>query len=321
MTKKINWGILGYARIARNSAIPAILEAPSAGLYAIATRNEKTREEIEKQHPGVLAYGSYEALLEDSSVDAVYIPLPNALHKEWVLKALKKGKHVLCEKPLALNAGEVEEMVEASRTHQVLLMEAFMYRYTPRMKKVEEILSSGVLGEIRHLESSFRFFLNRPNTIKMKKELGGGALYDVGCYPVSFASFVMKKEPVKVNVSAQMDNGVDVKTSMLLTYEGGVTASLHCGFNAFGVNHSEVVGTLGRLVIPDTFLEEEGILTLYTDSGREEIKVSGCHRYTLEFEDFSRAVLNETAPYLSKEESLLQAKVMDQVLQEIYGAQ
>src|SRR5690554_2721986 len=164
--KKINWGVLGFARIARNEGIPAMLEAESASLYAVASRNEeKLTEAKELFHPEKL-YTSYEALLADEMVDAIYIPLPNALHKEGVMKAMEAGKHVLCEKPLALSEEEVREMVEASREHQVLLMEAFMYRYTERTRKVEEIIDSGVLGEIRHVESTFRFFLDREGTIK-----------------------------------------------------------------------------------------------------------------------------------------------------------
>lgn len=309
--KKINWGVLGFARIARNEGIPAILEAESASLYAVASRNEeKLTEAKELFHPEKL-YTSYEALLADEMVDAIYIPLPNALHKEWAMKAMEAGKHVLCEKPLALNEEEVREMVEASRKHQVLLMEAFMYRYTERTRKVEEIIDSGVLGEIRHVESTFRFFLDREGTIKMNRELGGGALYDVGCYPVNFATMVLKEEPHKISATATMRDQVDVQISALLTYEGGKTASLHAGFNAFGKNHSEIIGTKGRLEVPDSFLDNAGALILHTDQGKEEIPVPACHRYTLEFEDFSRAVLERKAPLLTLEESIMNARIMD----------
>ena len=316
--KQINWGILGYARIAKNELIPAILEAPSASLYGIASRDSGKREEARNLFPFEKVYETYEALLEDENIQAVYIPLPNALHKEWAVKAMEKGKHVLCEKPLALSEHEVKEMTEVSEMYGVLLMEAFMYRYTPRMKKVLEIVGSGVLGEIRHIDSSFRFYLDRPNSIKMKKELGGGALYDVGCYPVSFANLLLKEEPQDLFVSSVMEEGVDIETSVLLTYRHGVTASLHCGFNAYGVNSSEILGTKGRLVIPDTFLEEEGALTLYHEGEVETISVPGCHRYMLEVEDFSQAVIEKSRPLITLQESLLQARVMDRILRSIY---
>lgn len=316
--KQIHWGILGYARIAKNEVIPALLEAPTARLYGIASRDTEKREEARSLFPFERVYETYEELLEDEHIQAVYIPLPNALHKEWAVKAMEKGKHVLCEKPLALSEKEVKDMTETSEKYGVLLMEAFMYRYTHRIRKVLELVQSGVLGEIRHIDSSFRFYLNRPNTIKMKKELGGGALYDVGCYPVNFANLLLKEEPQEIAVSSVMTDGVDIETSVLLTYKNGVTASLHCGFNAYGVNSSEILGTEGRLVIPDTFLEEAGDLTLYHKNQVENISVPGCHRYTLEVEDFSKAVLEGKKPLISLSESLLQARVMDRILWNIY---
>jgi len=309
--EKINWGVLGFARIAKNEGIPAILEAESANFYALASRNEEKLKEAEALfHPEKL-YLSYEELLKDEEVNAVYIPLPNALHKEWAIKAMEAGKHVLCEKPLALTEEEVREMVEISKKHKVILMEAFMYRYSERTRKIQEVLECGLLGEVRHVDSTFRFFLDREGTIKMKRELGGGALYDVGCYPVNFATMIMKEEPVKVSSAAKMENGVDVQVSVLMEYEDGKTASLHAGFNAFGKNYSEIIGTKGRLEIPDCFLDNEGIITLYTKEGKEELHVPECHRYTLEFEDFSKAVLEKRAPMLTLEESIVNSRILD----------
>ena len=311
--EKINWGVLGFARIAKNEGIPAIMEAESANFYALASRNEEKLKEAEELFHPEKQYQSYEELLKDEEVNAVYIPLPNALHKEWVIKAMEAGKHVLCEKPLALTEEEVREMVEVSKKHNVILMEAFMYRYTERTKKIQEILESGLLGEVRHVDSTFRFFLDREGTIKMKRELGGGALYDVGCYPVNFASMIMKEEPVEISAAAKMENGVDVQVSVLMEYEDGKTSSLHAGFNAFGKNYSEIIGTKGRLEIPDSFLDSEGIITLYTKEGKEELFVPECHRYTLEFEDFSKAILEKRAPLLTLDESILNSRILDRI--------
>lgn len=311
--KKIRWGVLGFARIAKNEGIPAILESGNGMLYAVASRNEEKLQEARELFTPCMLYSDYETLLEDEAIDAVYIPLPNALHREWALKAMRKGKHVLCEKPLALNEEEVREMVETARENGVLLMEGFMYRYTRRMEKVMEILGSGVLGEIRHVDASFRFFLNRENTIKMKKELGGGALYDVGCYPVSFISLILGEEPLEVRVLTEETDQVDVQISALLKYRDGKMAALHAGFNAFGRNYSEIIGTKGRLEIPDTFLDVEGTLLLHTEKGSEEIPVEGCHRYTLEFQDFSRAVLEGGSPRVTLEESIRTSRIMDRI--------
>ncbi|WP_312653873.1 Gfo/Idh/MocA family oxidoreductase [Proteiniclasticum sp.] len=314
---KIRWGILGYARIAKNEAIPAIEESESSMLYAVASRSEEKLEEARKLYTPCMLYSSYEDLIEDEDIDAVYIPLPNSMHKEWAIKAMEKGKHVLCEKPMALNEEEVKEMLEASEKYGVILMEAVMYRYTHRIAIVNEILRSGVLGDIRHVDSTFRFFLDRENTIKMKPELGGGALYDVGCYPLNFITMVMKEEPIKVSAFAKFENGVDVQVSGLLQYEDGRTASLHSGFNAFGKNCSEIIGTNGRLEVPDTFLDNDGVMKLYTKDGVEEITVPWCHRYTLEFNDFSEAIQEKRKPMYSLEDSLLMSRIMDRLLREI----
>lgn len=310
---KIRWGVLGFARIAKNEAIPAIQESKSSMLYAVASRHEESLREAMALFTPCLLYRSYDELILDEDVDAVYIPLPNALHKEWAVKAMEMGKHVLCEKPLALNEEEVKALMETSEKNGVLLMEAVMYRYTHRTRMVNEIVKSGILGEIRHVDSTFRFFLDRENTIKMKPELGGGALYDVGCYPVNFITMVMKEEPVDVFAFASFDGGVDVQVSGLFQYKDGSTASLHAGFNAHGKNYSEIIGTKGRLEVPDTFLDVSGVMRLYTKDGVEEIKVDSCHRYTLEFSDFSEAIQEGRRPMYSLEESLLNSRIMDRL--------
>ncbi len=286
-------------------------------LYAVASRDEEKLEEARKLFTPCMLYSSYDDLLDDGDIDAVYIPLPNAMHKEWAIKAMEKGKHVLCEKPLAMNEDEVREMMEASEKNGVLLMEAVMYRYTHRTRMVNEVLESGVLGDIRHVDSTFRFFLDRENTIKMKPELGGGALYDVGCYPVNFITMVMKEEPAEVAAFAKIENGVDVQVSGLLKYEDGRTASLHAGFNAFGKNYSEIIGSKGRLEVPDTFLDNDGIMKLYTKDGVEELSVPWCHRYTLEFDDFSEAIQEKRKPMFSLEESLLNSTILEKIQKEI----
>lgn len=313
----VRWGILGYARIAEMSTIPAILEAENAVFYGMASRDQAKREACLEKFHCEKTYGTYDELLDDPLIDAVYIPLPNSLHKEWAIKAMEKGKHVLCEKPMTLNEKDAKEMAEASKKNGVILMEAFMYRYTHRTKKVQEVLESGVIGDIKQVTSSFRFFLNRANTIKMNAALGGGSLYDVGCYPLNFVQMVMNEEPSEVHVAAEMDNGVDVSASVLLKYESGMIAAIHSGFNAFGRNYAEIIGTKGRLEIPDTFLDNEGSIFLVTEEGTKEISIPGCHRYTLEIEDFSRAVLLGEKPLFSLEESLRNSRIMDRILEKL----
>lgn len=319
MTKqrKVKWGILGYARIARETIIPAIIRSSNAEFYAIASREKSKIEECRSKYAFEKAYDSYDAILDDSDVEAVYIPLPNALHKEWTIKAARKGKHVLCEKPIALTAEECREMISVCRENNVLCMEAFMYRYTDRIRKVQEILASGVLGDIKYINSCFRFFLTNLASIKLKPELGGGSLYDVGTYPLNFIGMITGEKPVSISAECVKENGIDVILSAILKYQSGIIATLHCGFNAQKRIYSEITGTKGSLEIPDTFLDDEGFISLVTDKGAENIAVARSDRYLFEIEDFSSAVLSGEKPYLNIEESLRNSAVLDQIREKI----
>jgi predicted dehydrogenase len=324
----IRWGVLGYARIARENLIPAIQRTSNSGFYAIASREEPKLTECRARFSVPKTYRSYDELLRDPEVDAVYIPLPNALHCEWTIKAAERGKHVLCEKPIALNAAECRWMIAACAANRVTFMEAFMYRYTNRTRKVLEVLHSGVLGEIKFVSSTFRFLLANPASIKLKPELGGGALYDVGCYPVNFTGMVVDEiargqsgktngpSPLPESVSAECvrENGIDTIFSALLKYPSGLVASLNCGFNAHQRIFSEIVGTQGVLEIPDTFLDNAGTLTLTVGEERREIAVEQSDRYRLEVEDFADSILRKRTPLLGLDETLRNAEIMDRLL-------
>lgn len=309
--KQVRWGVLGYARIARLNAIPAIQRSGNAELVAIASRDLAKLAECAEQFSLARLHLKYEDLLADPDVDAVYIPLPNSLHKEWSIAAMRAGKHVLCEKPLALNAAEAREMAAVSRDTGKLLMEAFMYRYTDRMRAVREVISSGVLGPLRHINASFRFLLDRANTIKVDAALGGGALYDVGCYPVNLLGMITGETPKSCHVIAELEQGVDVNLSALLQYESGLIANIHCGFNAFGRMHAEVIGTQGMLEISDTFLDAADDIQIHTKEGTRHIAVEESDRYGAEFHDFSAAILEEREPLLSLDESIRNLEVLD----------
>lgn len=321
-SRKIRWGVLGYARIARLELIPAIRRSNGAEFFALASRDAAKLDEARAAFPDLTrTYSDYEALLRDPEIDAVYIPLPNSHHREWTLKAAADGKHVLCEKPLALNAADVRDMIAACALHGVLFMEAFMYRYTDRMLQVAEVLRSGVLGKIKFVQASHRFLLNRPDSIKLKPELGGGALYDVGCYPVNFAGFVADfiagepgaARPASVAVECVRTGGIDESFSALLKYPSGLIASLHCGFNAHKRIAAEIVGTHGVLEVPDVFLDNAGALVLTTGDDRREIPVAASDRYRLEIEDFSAAIREQRAPQLGLAESQRNAEVIDRM--------
>ena len=319
--RKIRWGVLGYAKIARESVIPAILRSSNSVFYALASRDAAKRAESQSRFPqGHTLFDSYEALLADPAIDAVYIPLPNSEHCAWTIRAAEHGKHVLCEKPLGLNASEARAMVDACAQHRVILMEAFMYRFTDRTRQVLKILRSGELGEIKFIEASFRFLLTNPASIKLKPELGGGALYDVGCYPVNFAGMVMDTAtsaqpgsvlPTSVSVESVRTGGVDEMLSALLHYPSGAIAALHCGFNAHTRVRAEIVGTKGVLEVTDPFLDQAGSLALIQGVERREIAIAQSDRYRAEVEDFADAILSARAPLFPLAETVRNAQVLD----------
>lgn len=312
MSQVVQWGVLGFARIARNSVIPAIKRSHNGNVLALASRDESKLAEAGKEFVIPNTYTRYEDLLADPKVQAVYIPLPNSMHCEWAIKAMEAGKHVLCEKPLALDAAQARHMVDVSKATGRILMEAFMYRYSDRTRQVEAVLKSGQLGEIRHINASFRFFLNRANTIKIQPELGGGALYDVGCYPINLLGLVTGGlKPVACHAEASFENGVDNNLSAVLRYENGIVASLHCGFNAHPFVRAEIIGTEGVLEIPDPFLDSAGELVLRTAAGEQRIPVAASNRYLEQVEEFSAAILENRQPKLALEESIRNMEVLD----------
>jgi predicted dehydrogenase len=318
--KKIRWGVLGWARIAWEHVIPAIQRSSNSEFHAIASRDPAKLAECRERFKIYKAYSSYDELLRDPEVDAVYIPLPNSMHREWTIKAAQHGKHVLCEKPIALNAAECREMIDACAANRVTLMEAFMYRYTHRTRKVVEVLRSGALGEIKFVSSTFRYLLTRQSAVRLQPELGGGSLYDVGCYPVNFVGMVADeiaggpgKSPLPKSVSVEFErvNGIDMIFSALMKYPSGCIASVNSGFNAQRRLFSEIVGTKGALEVPDTFFDTAGTLTLTIGEERREIPIEASDRYRFEIEDFVDAILQGRAPQFSLAETQRNMDVLD----------
>jgi xylose dehydrogenase (NAD/NADP) len=319
---KLRWGILGYARIARVELMPAIQRSSNSEVVAVASRGLSKLDECAKAFPGVRTIVGYDKLVGDPGVDAVYIPLPNSQHCEWAIKAAENGKHVLCEKPIAMNSAECRAMMAACARNGVMFMEAFMYRYTDRVRQVMAVLKEGALGEIKFISSSFRFLLQNPDSIKLVPELGGGSLYDVGCYPVNFIGMVADfigdgpatAVPESVAVECQMMGGVDHIFSAVLKYPSGLMATLNSGFNAHGRVFTEIVGTKGFLEIPDTFFGNSGQLRLTTAGGTHDIAVAESDRYRLEVEDFAGAVLEARPPAMGLAETLRNAELIDRLL-------
>lgn len=252
----MRWGILGCARIAERAFIPAVREARGAELHGIAARDEARASAWAAKYGFRRAYRDYAELLDDPAVDAVYVPLPNHLHAEWTIRAARAGKHVLCEKPLALNAGEVRSMFAAARGADVILMEAFMYRFHPQFDKILALIRSGAIGDVRACRASFTFRLaGNPDDYRWRPAMGGGSLYDIGCYPVSAARTVFGLEPVSVFAAARGDpaTGIDLAASLLLEFPGRRFAHLDAAFDTAFQSTLEVEGASGRVSCPRAF--------------------------------------------------------------------
>jgi D-xylose 1-dehydrogenase (NADP+, D-xylono-1,5-lactone-forming) len=249
----LRWGVLGAADIANKAVIPAILGA-GGEMVALASRDRERGGEMAARFEIPQVYPSYEALLE-ADLDAVYIPLPNSLHHPWTLRAVAAGKHVLCEKPLALNSAEAKEMGQAAAQAGVVLAEAVMYRYHPRWQVVRQLVADGGLGSLRHLQGAFTFTLRSESDIRWDPALGGGALYDIGSYLVN-ASRWLAGEPTRVLTRAQLRHGVVSDGSMLMEFEapqGPVSAELAYSFESAEHQRLELIGTESSLTIPKPF--------------------------------------------------------------------
>lgn len=290
---KLRWGILSAARIA-NAIVNAARYAQFSEVVAVAARDHSRAQAwaAERGIPRVL--DSYAALVTCNEIDAVYIPLPNSLHKEWTLRALRNGKHVLCEKPLALTPAEVDEMMNAAEAHAVRLMEAFMYRFHPQIRMAREMVDGGKLGELRLIRASFEYFNSRPTDVRWDPDLGGGALLDVGSYCVNAATLFFDRAPVAVTAAAQFtDRGVDETMAALLEFPGAAFATLDCSFRANYYQQLELHGTAGRLSIPAPWRQDEDPTQILFEHDRqiEPLTAPGANEYREMLDHFSQCVL------------------------------
>lgn len=320
---KVKWGVLGTANVASWGTIPGMLKAESCELYAIAGRRMEKAEDYKARFGFEKAYGSYDELLEDKDVQAVYIPLPNNLHLEWVKKALKAGKNVLCEKPIALNAEETKEMYKAAEENGVLLMEAYAYLHSPYVESLKKDVESGVIGDIDYIETAF-ITQGYKEDIRLYKELGGGAMYDLGCYCTTMILSLMDSTPVFVKASAEFsDKGVDTMTAGLMKFENGARASFNVGMILGDDTNSRfdrlyIHGTKGS-IRSDVEYNQEGTVSykIYTDDQVITRDIFVPHNYSLEIEQFSKCISEGEKPHITAEFSIKNAELIDKVLKEI----
>ncbi len=302
----VRWGLLSTAKINRR-LIPAIRGSKRGQLSAVASRSQGSAEAYAGEWRIPKAFGSYEAMLESDEIDAVYISLPNHLHAEWTIQALASGKHVLCEKPIAITLPEIEKMITVAKETGLVLAEAFMYRHHPQTKIVGEWVRSGRLGEITVVYGVFNLKLEDRGNIRLVPEWGGGSLWDVGVYPLSFAQYVMGQKPESVTGSQWIgESGVDELFSGLLTYSGNRMALISSSFKSPFHTTIEIIGTEGRLTIDRPFISmaDAPNLVFHPAEGEpQQIPVPNKDLYLSEIEDMHAAILDGQPSYLTLDES------------------
>ncbi len=305
MTERVlNWGLLSTARINR-ALIPTLRSSKRNRLRAVASRNQATADSYAREWRIDRALGSYEALLADPEIDVIYNSLPNHLHAEWSIKALKAGKHVLCEKPLALTLEEVDAMESAAHEAKRVLAEAFMYRHHPQTLKVKEIVDSGKLDRLELIRGSFTYTLRREGDIRGKVDTGGGSVWDVGCYPISYARMVAGSEPVEfLGWQTLGPSGVDVMFVGQMRFPNEIYAQFDSSFISAPRAYMEFVGTEAALEVPSPFKPGPRETILLRNGERvERIEVRGGELYAGEVEDMADAVLLGRQPRISLADS------------------
>jgi predicted dehydrogenase len=299
MRNKVRWGVLGVARIATEKVIPAMLRGEWSEVVAIASRDRGKAEEAAGQLGIPKAYGSYEELLGDPKVEAVYNPLPNHLHVPWSIKAAEAGKHVLCEKPIAMNVAECRSLMEVRDRTGVKIGEAFMVRTHPQWLRARELVRSGEIGTLRAVMGAFGYFNRDPKNIRNVPEFGGGGLMDIGCYPITTSRFLFGEEPTRVLglVENDPDMGTDRLTSAILDFPGGQSV-FSCSTQMVPYQRMQILGTRGRIEIEIPFNAPPDRPTrLWVDNG-DDLQGSGlrteefpvCDQYTIQGDRFSQAI-------------------------------
>lgn len=298
MADRLRWGVLGAANIARRKVIPAIMASANGTVVALASRDREKGRQVASEAGIERAHEGYEALLADLNVDAIYNPLPNALHAAWTIRAAEVGKAILCEKPLARDGAEAQAMADACARHGVPLMEAFMYRFHPQNARVRELLAQGAIGTVGQVRAGFGFRMDPldPANVRLQGDLAGGALMDVGCYAVNASRMILDDEPVRATGWRNYDErfGVDVALAGVLEYPHGRFATVDCSFTSGYSGWYSVVGSDGTIDVPRAFTpQQDETVIVITDArnNRREERFAGVDQYRLMVEAFASAVL------------------------------
>ena len=317
---KIRWGILSTAKIGREKVIPALQKGNLCEVVAIASRKKEQAQQAASSLNISKAYGSYEELLNDPEIDAVYIPLPNNLHVEWSIKSLQAGKHVLCEKPIGLSSAEAKKLIGESEKHPDLkIMEAFMYRFHPQWQMAKKLIIEGKIGELKTVHSFFSYYNVDPDNIRNQEDKGGGGLMDIGCYNISLSRFLFDEEPKKVLGLVEFDpqTRTDRVASGMLQFSKG-SSTFTCSTQLIPYQRVNIFGDKGRIEIEIPFNappDKETRLWLHSSKGTEEMVFDIIDQYTLEADLFSKAILENTPVPTSLQDAINNMKVIEAVFE------
>lgn len=323
--RRVKWGVMSTAYIFERDTAEGMRQAENCELYAIAGRSMEKAQLFKEKYGFSVAYGSYQELLDDPQVEAVYIPLPNTMHVEWTIKALQAKKHVLCEKPLAPTAQQAQQMFDAARENGVWLMEAFAYQHSPFIAAVEQAVKSGAIGDVRYMESALITSDYDRTNIRMRRDTLGGCTYDLGVYCASLTQRFLGAEPKTVKAVSTFADGVDMYTTVLMEYENGARVNFDCGMvlateKNSALDRFQIHGTLGSIQSVNFGFNCPGDLSyrLKTFDGRDEIvTVPTPHNYRLEVEQLGRCITDGETPAVTEEFSLALARTIDRVLEAI----
>jgi predicted dehydrogenase len=322
---KVRWGVLSTANIGLEKVLPAMQRGEYCAITAIASRSLEKAQAAAARLGIPKAYGSYEELLADPDVDAIYNPMPNHLHVPWSIKALQAGKHVLCEKPIALSAAEAHDLADAARQHPKLkVMEAFMYRHHPQWRRAKQIVADGGIGELRTIQSFFSYYNNDPGNIRNQADIGGGGLMDIGCYNISLSRFIFDGEPRRICGIVEFDPqlNTDRLASGILDFGRG-TATFTCSTQLTPYQRVNIYGTTGRVEIEIPFNAPPDRPTKMWhqhDGTIDEIVFDICDQYTLQGDLLSQAILNDTTVPTPIEDAVANMRVIDAVFQSAKSA-
>lgn len=315
---KVRWGVLSTAKIGREKVIPAMQNGQWCKIAAIGSRSLDRARETASTLGIEKAYGSYEEVLNDAEIDAIYIPLPNHLHVPWSLKALDAGKHVLCEKPVGMSVSEARKLRNASRERPDLkIMEAFMYRHHPQWRRAKELVEDGRIGSLQTVHSIFSYYNDDPENVRNQSDIGGGGLMDIGCYCVSLARFLFDGEPRRVAGTMKLDPvfSTDIMASAMMEFDGG-SSTFTCATQLVPHQRVHVFGTAGKIEIEIPFNAPPDVPTrlwLTANGKSEEITFGICNQYTIQGDLFARAVLEDAPVPVPLDDALANMHVIEKI--------